>query len=58
MSIIYFPLLAASVTARFACFAELRIWEFADEEPALGVYEANTPRVVRRDVRGAGEWIG
>lgn len=56
MSIIYFLLQALR---RFAYFAELRIWELADEEPALGVYEANTPRVVvRRDVRGAGEWIG
>lgn len=41
MSIIYFPLLAAGVTRQFA--TELGIWELADEEPALGVYEANTP---------------
>lgn len=57
MSIIYFPLLVAGVTA-IRLFRGLRIWVLADEEPALGVYEANIQRMVRRDVRGAGEWIG
>lgn len=36
---------------QLARFAELRIWVLVDEEPALGVYEANTLRVVRRDAR-------
>jgi len=44
VSIIYFPLLAAGVTAiRHEFHVAPRICELADEEPALGVYEANTP---------------
>lgn len=60
VSIIYFSLLATGgETASFARFTELRIWVLADEEPALGVYEANTPGDgLERETLAVGEWIG